>query len=318
MRAMLVLAIGGLTSVLVVEACTGFDAVPPVDDGGAADAPADAIVPENPEPPDSGSDGAPPPPCNTSAPFAGPVPIAGLATLDSVARFSSDEKTTYYAITNDGGSDELYRATLDPITGAFGTASPLTEVNDDAGETTPWVTTDGLSLFYVHGGGTMRDIWYATRADGGDFASPQIVGGVNDPTSQDDYVSVATNLDLWFSSRRAGGQIAIVRALYTGAGYGIAQAVDELNSATDGNYYPLLTSDMLRIYFARLGPSTADFDIWTATRTVTTDPFSKVVPVTELNTTDADRPVWISSDSCRLYVSRGMNHMMLVASKPAW
>ena len=46
-------------------------------------------------------------------------------------------------------------------------------------------------------------------------------------------------------------------------------------------------------------------DIWLARRASVDQPFSGAAPVSELNSSAADTPNWISPDNCRLYMSSG-------------
>ncbi|HEY1957138.1 MAG TPA: hypothetical protein VGH28_16070 [Polyangiaceae bacterium] len=305
----------GLLPVAAVAAaaCVGDD-VPTRDAGpeastdGASEAATDGGAPD-------ANDAA----CNLDAPFLPPTAVAGLSALGSVARFSADEKTAYFALAvGDAGLDQLYQATRPTLSDPFGAPTVLANVNDALGEATPFVSTDGKTIFYGHSelGASGRDIWYAARQDTiGAFQNPQVVAIVNDPTHEDDYVSQATSGELWFSSRRDvdSGQNEIFHATDVGNGFGTPQVEAELNSQTESNLYPVLTPDMLRIFFQRGSSLT----IWTATRPIPSGPFGTPQVVSELTVDGTiERPSWISADGCRLYVGQGQPVQMLVASRP--
>ncbi|HEY1693523.1 MAG TPA: hypothetical protein VGG39_15250 [Polyangiaceae bacterium] len=259
-------------------------------------------------------------PCDLDAAFQAPQPVVGLATLASTARFSADEKTAYFALQpNDAGLDQLYQATRATLADPFGTPTPLTALNDALGESTPFVSADGKTIFYGHDevSGGQRDIWFGTRVSTvATFGAPLPVGVVNDPADEDDYVSEASNQDLWFSSTRDGAAVLqIVHATYVGGGYGVPVAETEINSPTEGNYYPLVTADLKRIFFER---GAAPAPVWTATRSIPSGLFTTPVVVNEVSTDPtANRPSWISTDGCRLYVGQGKPFItMVVATRP--
>jgi len=302
----------------VAAACVG-DTGPANGDSGVPDVSTDA--PSLDSTTDAGPTDAAPA-CNLDAQFQSLTPVPGLAGLGSVARFSSDELTAYFALLSDAGIDQLYQASRATLSDSFGTPTILANVNDAVGESTPWVSADGKTIFYGHsenvGTASARDLWYATRTDTiGAFSNPQEVGIINDPTHEDDYVSQATNGDLWFSSRRDvdAGQNEIFHAQAIGGnGFGAPQISPELNSLTESNLYPLLTPDRLHVYFQR----GASLTVWMASRSVPSGPFDTPQQVNEL-TIDGTimRPSWISPDGCRMYMSKDTPVQMLVASRPA-
>jgi hypothetical protein len=304
-----------LAPALAVAACVG-DSSPDNQDSGL-DATTDALAQDSAS--DAGADATDAAACDLDAPFGAPTNVAGLSGLASVARFSSDELTAYFALAvGDAGLSQLYAATRPTLTDTFGTATPLTTVNDGLGETTPYASGDGLTLFYAHNtnGANGRDIYYAARQNVlGSFQSPQEVGIVNDPTHEDDYVSQASSGDLWFSSRRNvdAGVSQIFHAPYVGSGFGTPAEETELDSLTESNLFPLVTPDLLRIYFQR----GASLTIWTATRSIPSGPFGTPQVVDELTVDGTiERPAWISADGCRLYVAQGQPVQMTVAAHP--
>jgi hypothetical protein len=77
---------------------------------------------------------------------------------------------------------------------------------------------------------------------------------------------------------------------------------------------PVIGLDGLTIYFVRTlqGGGTG---IFTATRASKSAPFGPPSELTALNVAKAEKPLWISPDSCRLYFERGDNKL-LMASRP--
>ncbi|MBN9160076.1 MAG: hypothetical protein BGO98_28275 [Myxococcales bacterium 68-20] len=77
--------------------------------------------------------------------------------------------------------------------------------------------------------------------------------------------------------------------------------------------------DERTIYWSRI--ASGAYDIFVATRMSTSEPFSNVRPVGELNTNGGlEFPSWLSPDGCRLYYAfvqpDGNESDIFVASKP--
>jgi hypothetical protein len=279
------------------------------------------------------SDGdAPPPACNLTAPWGPLVPVQGLEVLKSVARLSADETTAYFALGSDGaGSDPatLFVATRADLGSTFAPAVELSGVNGSDGESTPALAPDGKTLYYVwgeppvHMTGSDRDIYRATR-DGSlsQFGSAGKVGSINVVGAEDDYPFVAADGSLWFSSQRGSDTVLSIYFAPSVGGdqFSGVQRATELNSTTRGNYYPLLSADLLTIYFQRGGL------LYTAMRGSGGASFEVPTTIDELDDNDcADtanvycRPSWLSPDGCRLYIgtgSAGGAIAMSVSSKP--
>ncbi|HEY1815724.1 MAG TPA: hypothetical protein VGG74_25420 [Kofleriaceae bacterium] len=293
------------------------------DGGGASD---DAGM-------DAMGDG-PPPACNLAGPWGHLNPVEGLVPMRSVARFSPDETTAYFALGSDGTAttepDTLYVATK-PVMGTFGLPTKLTGVNGSDGESTPAISSNGTLLYYVwgeppvHMTGSDRDLYVATRSgSAAQFGSgTKLGGGINAVGAEDDYVSVAANGDLWFSSQRGSDPtLSIYMAPSVGNGqFGTVQRADALNATTVGDYYPTVAPDQLTIYFLRSNL------VFVATRSSPTDDFGNVTTLDDLDnadcmdTVDVDcRPAWVSPDGCRFYVGTGSSGgtiTMYYSSKPA-
>jgi Tol biopolymer transport system component len=100
--------------------------------------------------------------------------------------------------------------------------------------------------------------------------------------------------------------------------FGTPRAVTELDSSS-GQANATLTSDERVVYFASNRESTgADFDIFVATRSALTDPFSSPARVDVLSTTSDDRGTSISPDGLRIYFhsSRSGEYHIWTAAKP--
>lgn len=322
LRARIVLVVASLVAgSLAVAACVGDEPSATGTDGGGDRGDSGNGGSDSSALGDAGSltDG-PSGPCNLAAPFGTPVVVDGLPIMNSVVRFSHDEKTAYFALDPDSADPQLYQATRSDMASAFGKATPLDALNDVNGESSPAVSGDGLSIIFTHGftgNGSLRDIWYATRSsvDAG-FSNPMaIAGSVNLAGVQDDYPSLQTkNDDLWFvSTRDAGTFHEIFHATSAGGiSYSTVQIAGGVNAGGVDQYYPVVTDDGLVIYYTRGGVT------YTASRANVADDFSNPSRVAEIADIYPDaRPSWISPDGCRLYFTTGSPQTAYVASHPA-
>ncbi|HEY1546888.1 MAG TPA: hypothetical protein VGG28_03675 [Kofleriaceae bacterium] len=254
--------------------------------------------------------------CATLDSFGGLVPVPSLGPASSVARFSPDELTAYFAI--DTGSNtiqQLVYATRNEIDDPFGSAMFVSAADSSDGQSAPTLSPDQLTLYYTWGEppnqpSTARDIYRVSRNSVMDaFSDPQPQTDVDDGSSADDYASTDSVGDLWFgTSRLASPTIRIYHAVrMTDASFDTPQPVVELDSPSDADYYPVLSQDRLTVYFSRRLGGSGNFTLMTARRASPVDGFQQPTPVAIAGVTGSDniRAGWISPDSCRLYVGNG-------------
>jgi hypothetical protein len=276
-------------------------------------------------------------PCDTTAPFGAPTLVPGLSNVVGepflALRLSPDYLTAYFAANmnpNSGGSTGLYTATRPTPTAPFSGITPLAQAAEAPTdyETEPTVSPDGLTLIFGRAGAgdATGHVSYATRAS---LSSPFVYVGllpdVNEPSAADGTPFLREDGEvLYFSSTRiAGDDQDIFRALSNGSGFDGPTAVTELNT-TFADGFPVVTPDDLTLFFASTRPgdgAQGDFDIWTATRASTSEAFSTPTNVVELNTADADYPTFVTRDGCALYLyveARAPNgvHSVFVANRP--
>jgi hypothetical protein len=286
-------------------------------------------------PPNDGAqivpDGMPPQgPCDLTKPFSVINDVPGLGAIKSVARFSADELTAYFAMgldgTPTGDPAQINRATRASATDTFSAPKPIAVLNGSDGESTPVLSPDGSTIYYVWGEppnhtANQRVLFSSARGSNGAFQAGSAIPGL-DGSGEDDYPSVDSEGDLWFGSKRGTDPVvSIYHAPNVGGSFGQPMAVSELNSVADGNYYPVLTPDRTQIFISRMGSVSASFTIYTATRGSASGPFSvpsKVLEIDHDPTVDY-RSAWISPDGCRLYIGSGTRGgiKMSVASRPS-
>jgi Tol biopolymer transport system component len=282
--------------------------------------PADAIASDGPTP-DAASL------CDPLSKFSEPVPVGGLATSanEVIGSLSPDELTIYpWGDIGTSTMNDIYVATRAHSTDGFGMPAPLVNVDSDNTEADPWISPDGLTLFFM----TNRDdnlfhLYVATRTTGLiDFGAPAPLSGIQASGANDrtPYVSV-DGAELWFTSDRPGGLgvFDVWRAVKSGVGFANPRAVPEVSS-TAQDFYPVLSVDKLTIYISSQRPGgMGNFDIWRARRSTTSDGFGSPEMVSELNTRDEDLATWLSPDGCRLYLRstrNGTNDAFVASRSP--
>ena len=295
-------------SCVVVSGCA---AILGIDDGIPRDAGSDAspdVVVE------AGPDAAVR--CSPQKSFGTPVAVAALDTGndEAHARLSHDELTVYFARAS--GSVDLYVASRPTTTQTFDVPVAVTSVNTPGLESDPSLAIDGKLLYFVtdrEGGAGAYDIWTAASGDGG-FGSLAPLSGAGSAGNEQHPYALASSL--YFASDR-GGTPGIYRADLAGAS---ATNVTLVSPADAGvQIVPVVSEDELVMYFAAAGTTDAggDYDIWMTTRTAISQPWAAPMRVTELSTTSAEYPSWLSPDLCRLYIStnRGGNYDIYLATR---
>jgi streptogramin lyase len=248
-------------------------------------------------------------PCDPMKPFGAPTPVPNVnsSSQDNGAELADDLTLYFGSDRGGGGRADIYVATRASASSSFATPQEL-GLNGAYTALWPRLTRDELTMYYVY---------YASSSSGGDiyvtsrssvavaFAPGAAVAQVNQADEGDLFVWQDGEA-LYFVSNRAGGvggYDIYVATRRTDGSYATPQPVSELNSTAEESN-PVVTQDGLRIYWAsnRADGDPAG-DIWTATRSSTSAPFGGLVPVTELNSTYADWPSWISPDGCKIYIT---------------
>jgi hypothetical protein len=166
----------------------------------------------------------------------------------------------------DGGPPRIDAASLPPDarvdcwdqwlagTPAFGAVVELAELSTATEDGDPFVTPDGLTLYFTRGTGLGRDIYVTSRPDrGSPFAPASLVAALSGPTDDTRVAMTADGLVAALSRRTSAGDFDLYQAARASVadpfGPPTTAAFAGLNNA--GNQYdPWLTQDGLRLYFA--------------------------------------------------------------------
>jgi Cys-rich repeat protein len=239
-------------------------------------------------------------PCNLADPFASMAPVLPGVNADGFT-LSANRQTAFVSTAND-----IHTATRPSPTAAFGPLMSLgTPVNSGAVEFAPWLSEDGLRLYYATTGIGGGELVMASRSGiGVPFTTaPGVVPGTSNPAADEDPFLMPGEQTLYFTSTRGGNGRDIYVATKSGSTFTGIAPVSPVNALQDDDFRPMLTRDGLTMFFGsrRVSPAgDSDGEIWVAQRTTPTGTFMPPTPLTVLNTSGIDFPVSLSADGCTL------------------
>jgi hypothetical protein len=267
------------------------------------------VLPSEPEPepePEPVPDPVPAARCDPSKPFAAPVPLTALNTTARDIQAMSPDGIAIYFASNRAGTLDLYTTTRSAD--AFTTPTALAGFASSLGETSPYVTTDGLTLVYsvIPSGASVGELYIATRASTAVGWSVGTLLAGPSSASEDDGDPVLTGDGglLYFASQRGTSYDLYVSTRGSDGKYGSAQLLTELSTA-DYDAHPRVTADGLTMYWSSMrtdGGAQGGADIWKATRASRAGAFGTPRRVAELNTSANESPTWVSADDCVMYL----------------
>jgi hypothetical protein len=268
----LMLACGCKTTLenATVDASGGGDARR--DGGQQLDAPADAIV--------LGAWGI-------------PTPVSGASDAvlqEDDVTLNSAMTELYFSIPNPnpGGNKDLYLMTRATPQAPWSTPQPLALFNTTASEESPRLSPNDLTIYFGRGG----DIYTATRTSvGSAWSTPTMVPGISTALNYEKWLAVCNNG--YFMVSRANGVNG--QDLYQGQiGVDNGSLITELSS-TSNEISSFLSNDCLTAYFASNRSGTTQ--LYTATRTSVTSPWSTPTMFTALGTSTDNEDPWVAPDN---------------------
>jgi hypothetical protein len=251
--------------------------------------------------------------CDADAPFVQLAPVAGLdAELgEQGGQLSRDERTIVFSRLTVAGNPaspvphlgDLYLAERDTPDAPFGAATALVELNTELDELGASLSEDRLTLYFDRSDLSQRyHIYAARRSSPVDVFGAPVALALGDGTRSDRQPFI-TPAAIFFASTRSDGTASLLAASGRGTSFEPARPLASLETLPGPTAYenPVVSTDGLTIYFSAPPDNATPRDIWTASRAVLDQPFGSPHPVAALNTLNAERPTWISDDSCRLY-----------------
>lgn len=262
--------------------------------------------------PEQTSDTQPLYPCDDGQ-FGTPREVRGLGFSNNLwgPGISGDGKQLYFGHTE--GDEDLFVAQLDgsdPT--SFDVAEPLSSLNTRTSEGTPFVTANGLSIYFYatrEGGPGDRDLWHASRQSiDAAFDNPSLVEGPNDENydhlpwvSADELTLCYTTLrddglgqsDIWMATRESKDDA-----------FGVPTLVPGINTEAREDAVAF-SPDGLTVFFSTDRDTNGDLDIWHATRGSLEEEFTDAHAIAGLNSDTEDTNLSLTNDGRHLYFSSG-------------
>ena len=289
-RAWLVLFLVGCTTDQFTTADAG--------DAGASDAvSSDGSQPDAIPPVDAG------PPCNPASPFV-VLPIDALNTAFDESSLRLVPSSLYGVFSSNRAgttANDLYATSRNTANDNFGSITPLGSLNSGKEDVDPWISVDGLTIYFASNRNGNFDIFEATRSSStAAFNAPTTLPF--DTLEQETQPFVTNDgKDMYFSAIRAvtGPTFDIYHSTFASNVWTTPTILSGVSSSDDDDE-PVVTNDKLTMYFAS-SRNNKQMDIFVATRSSTAGSFGNVKAVNELNDSAMDdRPSWVSADGCAL------------------
>ena len=237
---------------------------------------------------------------NANADFIFGEPTNFGATVNSPAadgcpNISTDGLSLIFCSIRSGtsGPVDLWVATRTTTEENWGTPVPLANITSPAEENWPYVSTDGLSLYFCDqfegeqprpGGHGLSDIWISTRATASDpWGQPENLGpSINTSNYEACPFIWNESCTLLFSSDRPGGSgrwdLWMTTRETKSDEWDTPVPLENVNS-WDHDLSPAMSPDGLLLFFLR--GTSVDADMWMASRKSAEEPFGSPEKVPE-------------------------------------
>jgi Tol biopolymer transport system component len=191
---------------------------------------------------------------------------------------------------------------------------PLTEVNTNYNDKSPFLSFDGLTLYFCRENGpwgwTIR-IYQATRTEpAGPFTTVEEISTLNISNAHVAYPWVSPDNLRMYYCRTGGGRARLMLTKRASVNNPWMPGVEINELSALGNVYtPSLTENELTIVFCgdNLSGGQGGLDIWIATRADTNSPFNNITNVAAINGSAADAQPSITPDGLTLHFASNRN-----------
>jgi hypothetical protein len=200
------------------------------------------------------------------------------------------------------------RATTSAPFGAFSAVAGIPTPGD---ETSPWLSKDGLELYYssTNTSNGDPDILRVSRGTpSGTFGNVTSLSVNQIAIDQDPYFAPG-QATLFFASERSSA-VDLYSSTYSGGSFSTPSLLANVNHPTTEDSHPVLSRDALRLYFKSRRSAVShpnvgadgDGDVYMAERSSTGANFGTPTLINILNSTGIDYPAALSADGCSLFV----------------
>ncbi|HEY5922711.1 MAG TPA: hypothetical protein VIV11_13610 [Kofleriaceae bacterium] len=207
-------------------------------------------------------------------PFTEVTPLNTVNTAFSEARpiVSADGLTLYMEYV-DGSGVDIHFSTRTDTSGTFSAQMQLAVINTPgtmhAAEFNPWISNDGLTIYFTSDRDGYNDIFTSTRSSiTSDFTTPVAVAELN--SAGGDYMGAlsADGLEIFFGSSRdtnlANDDIFHARRSSPSDAFTAPTKLTELSDASKDEYPTWLSSDRCDLMFT--SNRSGNYDVWIVSR----------------------------------------------------
>ena len=195
----------------------------------------------------------------TSTPFSEKRPVV-----------TADGLTLYMETTGSASDTDIRVATRTDTTVDFPSSVSIAGVDGPKNEFNPWISGDGLTLYFTSDRDGYNDIFMTTRATAdASFATPVAVTELN--SAYGDYMGAlrGDGLEIFFGSSRdtnlANDDIFHATRASPSEPFGATSKIAELSGATTNEYPSWVSADGCQLLFTS-NRGGAGYDIWLASR----------------------------------------------------
>jgi hypothetical protein len=243
---------------------------------------------------------------DSSCPFGAPEVLVGfdLGAHSTWGPTLGPDTFTLLFSAVPGDDEDIFEATRTGRGTTFAAAVAVSTVNTGAAEGTPFVTADGLSVYFYSdrsGGEGSRDIYVARRSSSTDsFADAERVANVN--TAALDHLPrvSADERTLVFTSTRSGSDggtdLWMATRESSSLDFGTPVPVPGINTPAIEESGQLSLDQLTLLLNSTRSGGLGGRDLWLATRSSTDVPFGPPINLTGLNSSAEERDVLMSAD----------------------
>jgi Tol biopolymer transport system component len=227
------------------------------------------------------------------------------AAENSNPTLTADGLDLFYTSKPDKNDDtHVWHAVRSSPSGPFVTPELVDSVSSDSFDTSPAISSDGLTLWLAskRGDGDL-DIYVSQRSSrDAAWPSPELVPALNSEKREIPRPPGAKGLIMPLSSDRDGPYwIYLARRASADADFGTPELVQSLADPERIAVDAFLTDDGLTLFFAGAPAEKDPQDLYVCNRSSLDSDFGPAEPLTGLNTENDERDPWLSPDGTVLY-----------------
>jgi hypothetical protein len=256
--------------------------------------------------------------------FGTPRPVTDLGPQASDNPTLTGDLLEIFFTSNRDVSTDIWTARRASATAPFGAVTLVSEASSPAFETSSAISSDGLTLWFGSdrpGGLGGVDIWMVQRpARTAAWSVPVNLTALNSPALDLPRPPGLHDRVMPLSSERDNATVYwtyfSTRATEADA-FGAPTSISELSFKNESTVDAFLTDDGLTLFYSSSPPGGAG-DLFVASRRTTSDPFTRSLPLDDLNTpTYAERDPWLSPDGQTFFFTSDRGGLLQIYEAPA-